>query len=69
VKRLIVLIVGLVAAAAALYTLGLGRGDPSVVAGPPLDEIDAASRAQLERVLRESEPERKAGTPDPHGAD
>ncbi len=54
-KRLIALIVGLVAAAAALYTLGLGGGEPSAVSEPPLDEIDAASRAQLERVLREAE--------------
>jgi hypothetical protein len=67
VTRLIALIVGLVAAAAALYTLGLGGGDVSAVSGPPLDEIDAASRAQLERVLREAE--HSTGAPDPHGAD
>ena len=55
VTRFIALIVGLSAAAVALYTLSLSSGDSPVVTGPPLDEIDDASRAQLDRVLREAE--------------
>jgi len=56
VKRLLALIFGLAVAAAALYVLVSDRREP---AKPPSAEIDAASRAKLERVLEAAERERK----------
>ena len=41
---------GLVAAAAGLWAL-VGR---DTTGGPPLDDVDAASRERLEEVLREA---------------
>ena len=55
--RLLALTLGLAAAAAALYLLASGNGRMPVASGPPLEEIDAESRAQLERVLREADAE------------
>jgi hypothetical protein len=49
VTRWLALLLGLGAAALALWALA-GRRP-----APPLDEIDAASRAQLEQVLRDAE--------------
>ena len=55
--RRVVLSLGLALAAAALYWLfAAGRPGPGDGgAGPPLDQIDDASRARLERVLREAD--------------
>ncbi len=59
--RILVLIVGLGIAAAALFVLANGRPTQPAVPGqnqearPPLDEIDADSRARLDRVLREAD--------------
>jgi hypothetical protein len=50
VKRWLLLSLGLAIAAGALYALLAGDGG-----APPLDEIDDASRARLERALRQSE--------------
>ena len=52
-KRWLALGLGFVIAAVALYVLASSGGDS------PLGEIDAASRARLERVLEEAD--RKAG--------
>jgi hypothetical protein len=49
VKRWLLVLVGLAVGAAALYALVPEPGEDA-----PLDDIDAASRQQLERVLRES---------------
>ena len=51
-KSWLILLIGLAIAAGAAYVLLGGRGAP---VAPPLDDIDEASRARLERVLRESE--------------
>ena len=59
--RLLALTLGLAAAAAVLYLLVSGTGRMPVASGPPLDEIDAESRAQLERVLRDADAERPRG--------
>ena len=53
--RLLAFTLGLAAAAAVLYLLVSGSGRMPVACGPPLDEIDAESRAQLERVLRDAD--------------
>jgi hypothetical protein len=53
VKRWLALALGLVIAALALYVLASSGGDG------PSGEIDAASRARLERVLEEAD--RNAG--------
>ncbi len=48
--RWLAILLGLGAIGLAIWALALRRSDP------PLDDIDAASRAQLEKVLREAEP-------------
>jgi hypothetical protein len=53
VKRWLALGLGLLIAALALYVVAWSGGDP------PSGEIDAASRARLERVLEEAD--RRAG--------
>lgn len=50
-KRWLALAVGIAIASLALYLL-VAPGDP---APPDVEEIDEASRAALERVLREAE--------------
>jgi hypothetical protein len=50
VTRWLAIAIGLGAAALALFALFARRP-----AAPPLDDIDAASRARLEEVLREAE--------------
>ncbi len=55
VTRLLALTFGLAVAAAALYLLVSSGQPPPVATKPPLTEIDAASRAKLERVLEEAE--------------
>jgi hypothetical protein len=55
VTRLLALTFGLAIAAAALYLLISGGPQPPVASKPPSAEIDAASRAKLERVLEEAE--------------
>ncbi len=52
--RFLALTFGLAIAAAALYLLVSG-GPPPVASEPPSAEIDAASRAKLERVLEQAE--------------
>jgi len=52
VTRWLALLLGLGAAALAIWSLAWRRP------APPLDDIDAASRAQLEQVLREAEAEK-----------
>ena len=64
--RLFALTLGLAAAAVALYLLASGDGRMPVASGPPLDEIDAESRVQLERVLRDADAETPQ-VPDPQG--
>jgi uncharacterized membrane protein YfcA len=59
VKRLLTLIFGLAVAAAALYMLFSGGPAPRKASEPPSAEIDAASRAKLERVLETAETERE----------
>jgi len=59
VKRLLALIFGLAVAAAALYVLVSDRRAPREPAKPPSAEIDAASRAKLERVLEAADRERE----------
>jgi hypothetical protein len=54
VTRFLALTLGLAIAAAALYLLVSG-GPPPVASEPPSAEIDAASRAKLERVLEQAE--------------
>ncbi len=66
--RLLALTLGLAAAVAALYLLATRGGRAPVASGPPLDEIDAESRAQLERVLRDAEAEHPRVS-DPQGGD
>ena len=51
--RLLALTFGIAIAAAAFFTLSTDRAGRSIASGPPLDEIDDASRARLERVLRD----------------
>jgi hypothetical protein len=53
VTRWLALLLGLGAAALAIWALASRRAGP-----PPLDDIDAASRAQLEQVLRQAEAEK-----------
>ena len=53
--RLFALTFGLAVAAAALYLLVSSGQTPPVASEPPRTEIDAASRAKLERVLEEAE--------------
>jgi hypothetical protein len=55
VTRWLALLLGFGAAALAIWALASRRPAP-----PPLDDIDAASRAGLERVLREAEAEKGA---------
>lgn len=53
-KRLAVLTIGIAVAAAILVHLA---GDPlrrSVASGPPQDEIDDASRARLDQLIRDA---------------
>jgi hypothetical protein len=52
VTRWLALSLGLGAAALAVWALATRR------AAPPLDDIDAASRARLEQVLRDAEADR-----------
>ncbi len=58
VKRWLIAILGLALAAGALVALVSGRGPRGRAASrdqaPPHGEIDDASRAELERVLREA---------------
>jgi hypothetical protein len=49
VQRWLALTVGLAIVAVALYALVSGRADP------PMGDIDAASRAHLEKVLAEED--------------
>ena len=53
--RWLAILLGLGAIALAVWALAPRRSDP------PLDDIDAASRAQLEKVLRDAE--RKESAP------
>ena len=55
VMRWLALSLGLAIAAAALYLLVGGDAARPVASGPPLSDIDDASRARLERVLQEAE--------------
>jgi len=55
VTRLLALTFGLAIAAAAFYLLVSSGRQPRETAQPPSAEIDAASRAKLERVLEEAE--------------
>jgi hypothetical protein len=55
VTRWLALLLGFGIAAVAIWSLTSRRP------APPLDDIDAASRAQLEQVLRQAEAEK--GTP------
>jgi len=55
VTRFLALTLGLAIAAAALYMLVSGEPPPPVASDPPSAEIDAASRAKLERVLEQAE--------------
>ena len=66
--RFLALTLGLAAAATALYLLASGSGRTPVASGPPLDEIDAESRARLERVLLNSDVELRPGS-DRQGGD
>jgi len=59
VKRFLALILGLAVAAAALYVLFSGRPTSRETKEPPSAEIDAASRAKLERVLEAAEHDRE----------
>ena len=62
VNRWLLLVLGLAIAAVALFALAGGDSLRLPVAGgsPPLDEIDADSRARLEQVLRDAEREEAA---------
>jgi len=55
VTRFLALTLGLAIAAAALYLLVSGGPPPPVASEAPSAEIDAASRAKLERVLEQAE--------------
>jgi hypothetical protein len=62
--RRVAIALGLALAAAALYLLlagGRGGDRGREAGGPPLDQIDDASRASLERVLREADEREAAG--------
>ena len=50
--RWLAILLGLGATALAIWALASRRP------APPLDDIDAASRAQLEQVLRDAEPKK-----------
>lgn len=54
-SRWLLLIIGLAVAAAGL--LALVEGGVISTGAPPLDDIDSASRARLEEVLREADAE------------
>jgi hypothetical protein len=58
VKRFLTFAFGLGVAAAALYLL-VSSGQPPGASKSPEDEIDAASRAKLERVLEAAETQRE----------
>jgi hypothetical protein len=62
VNRWLLLVLGLAIAAAALFALVGGEAPrlPAAGGSPPLDEIDADSRARLEQVLRDAEREEAA---------
>lgn len=53
--RFLALTFGLAIAAAVLYLLVSDRPQPPVASEAPSAEIDAASRAKLERVLEQAE--------------
>ena len=53
--RFLALTLGLAIAAAALYLLVSDGAPPPETSEPPSAEIDAASRAKLERVLEQAE--------------
>jgi hypothetical protein len=55
VKRFLALTFGLAIAAAVLYLLVSGGPRSREASKPPSAEIDAASRAKLERVLEQAE--------------
>jgi hypothetical protein len=57
VRRVVALVLGLAAAAGALYLVASRSSRPPVASEPPSAEIDDASRAKLERVLEEAESE------------
>jgi hypothetical protein len=59
VNRWLLLVLGLAVAAAGLFALAGGDAFRLPVASgpPPLEEIDADSRARLEQVLRDAERE------------
>lgn len=54
-SRWLLVLLGLAIAAAALYALVAGRELPLSESAPPLDDIDEASRHELERVLRDAD--------------
>ena len=58
-NRWLLLVLGLAVAAAGLFALAGGDSFRLPVASgpPPLEEIDAASRARLEQVLRDADRE------------
>jgi len=58
VTRFLIFAFGLGVAAAVLYLL-VSSGKTPVASNPPEDEIDAASRAKLERVLEAAENQRE----------
>jgi hypothetical protein len=59
VNRWLLLVLGLAVAAAGLIALAGGDAFrlPTASGPPPMDEIDAASRARLEQVLRDADRE------------
>jgi hypothetical protein len=59
VKRWLLLVLGLAVAAAGLFALVGGDAFHLPVASgpPPMEEIDAGSRARLEQVLRDADRE------------
>jgi len=54
-RRWLVVPLALGVAALALYVLVTAGARAPVATGPPLDDIDAASRARLEQVIRDAE--------------